>query len=151
MVVGSYYWMLFSDNLLAWENSRHLATPPLFSPRNGVWGTSAEIPDWWCATSKIWLPPPQTFSHRGERETRMTGVEERWTVEREKKNKRCEGLARFLLPTVLGTQILIEGKESAYEAEDMSSAASFLLLSLLRRHFAGKPVMASGNAAVSSG
>ena len=50
MVVGSYYWMLFLDNLLAWENSR-----------NSVWVTSTEIPDWWCATSKIWLPPPQTF------------------------------------------------------------------------------------------
>ena len=27
---------------LAWENSRHLATPPLFSPWNHVWETSAE-------------------------------------------------------------------------------------------------------------
>ena len=29
---------------LAWENSRHLAALPLFSPPNDVWETSAEIP-----------------------------------------------------------------------------------------------------------
>ena len=33
--------------MLAWENSRHLATLPLVSPSNGVWETSAEIPYWW--------------------------------------------------------------------------------------------------------
>ena len=33
--------------LIAWENRRHFATPPLVSPRNDVWETSAEIPYWW--------------------------------------------------------------------------------------------------------
>ena len=37
---------------IAWENSRHLATPSLVSPRNDVWGTSAEIPYWWRLTLK---------------------------------------------------------------------------------------------------
>ena len=40
---------------LAWENSRHLATPPLVSPPNDVWETSAEIPYWWRVTSQIWV------------------------------------------------------------------------------------------------
>ena len=35
---------------LAWGNSRHFTTPPLVSPRNGVWETSEEIPYWWCVT-----------------------------------------------------------------------------------------------------
>ena len=39
----------------------------------------------------------------------------------------------------------------AYEAEDLSTATSFVLRSFFRRHFAGKPVVASRNAAVSSG
>ena len=34
---------------VAWENTRHFATSPLVSPRNDVWGTSAEIPYWWRA------------------------------------------------------------------------------------------------------
>ena len=41
--------------LLAWENSRHLATPPLVSPPNGVWETSAESPYWWRVTTQIWV------------------------------------------------------------------------------------------------
>ena len=39
--------------LIAWENSRHLATLPLVSPPNDVWETSAEIPYWWRVTSQI--------------------------------------------------------------------------------------------------
>ena len=39
----------------AWENSRHLATLPLVSSRNEVWGTSAEIPYWWRDTTQIWV------------------------------------------------------------------------------------------------
>ena len=54
----------------------------------------------------------------------------------EKKNKRGEGVAGFLLPTFPGAQIFIERETSAYEAEDLSSATSFFLRSSLRRHFA---------------
>ena len=39
----------------AWENSWHFAMPPLVSPRNNVWGTTAEIPYWWRVTIQIWL------------------------------------------------------------------------------------------------
>ena len=35
---------------VAWENSRHFKTPPLVSPRNDVWKTSAAIPYWWRVT-----------------------------------------------------------------------------------------------------
>ena len=41
--------------MLAWENIRHFATPPLVSPRNDVWETSAEIPYWWRVTIQIWV------------------------------------------------------------------------------------------------
>ena len=40
---------------IAWENSRHLTTLPLVSPRNDVWETSAEIPYWWRVTTQIWV------------------------------------------------------------------------------------------------
>ena len=40
---------------VAWENSRHLATPPLVSPPNYVWETSAEIPYGWHVTTQIWV------------------------------------------------------------------------------------------------
>ena len=82
----------------------------------------------------------------------MSGAEDQWTVEREKKkNKRGEGVACFFLPAFLCAQIFIEREASAYEAEDLSTATSFFLRSFFRRHFAGKPVVASRNAAVSSG
>ena len=42
--------------MLAWENIRHFATPPLVSPRNDVWETSAEnFPYWWRVTIQIWV------------------------------------------------------------------------------------------------
>jgi len=41
--------------ILAWENSRHLATLPLVSPPNDVWETSAEIRYWWLVTTQIWV------------------------------------------------------------------------------------------------
>ena len=41
--------------MLAWENIRHFATPPLVSPWNDVWETSAEIPYWWRVTIQIWV------------------------------------------------------------------------------------------------
>ena len=41
--------------IIAWENSRHLATLPLVSPPNDVWETSAEIPYWWRVTTRIWV------------------------------------------------------------------------------------------------
>ena len=44
-----------SRNFLAWENSRHFATPPLVSPRNDVSETSAEIPYWCRTTTQIWV------------------------------------------------------------------------------------------------
>ena len=34
-------------SLLAWENSRHLATPPLVFPKKALWQTSAETPYRW--------------------------------------------------------------------------------------------------------
>ena len=40
---------------IAWENSRHFGTPPLVSPRNDVWETSAKIPYWWDITTQIWV------------------------------------------------------------------------------------------------
>ena len=67
-----------------------------------------------------------------------------------KKNKRGE-VAFFFLPAFLCAQIFIEREASAYEAEDLSTATSFFLRLFFRRHFAGKPVVASRNAAVSSG
>ena len=50
---------MFFLNLLL-EISMHLqnlATPPLVSPRNDVWGTSAEIPYWWRVITQIWVEP----------------------------------------------------------------------------------------------
>ena len=38
---------------VAWENSRHFATPQLVSKRDDVWGTSVEIPYWWRHTTQI--------------------------------------------------------------------------------------------------
>ena len=40
---------------LTWENSWHLARPPLVSPRNDVLETSAEIPYWWRVSTQIWV------------------------------------------------------------------------------------------------
>ena len=40
---------------LAWENSRHFATPLQVSKWNDVWETSTEIPYWWRATIQIWV------------------------------------------------------------------------------------------------
>ena len=42
-------------NSLAWENSRHFATPPLAFSWNDVWETSAEIPYWWRVSSLVWI------------------------------------------------------------------------------------------------
>ena len=50
-------------------------------------------------------------SHRGERETRVTGDEAQGTMGRVKK-----GDARFLLPAFLCVQIFIEREASGYEA-----------------------------------
>ena len=41
--------------VLAWENSRHLASLPRVSPPNDVWETSAEMPYWWHVTTQIWV------------------------------------------------------------------------------------------------
>ena len=40
--------------LIAWENSLHFPTPPLVSPQNDVWETSAEIPYCWRVTTQNW-------------------------------------------------------------------------------------------------
>ena len=42
------------DKKLAWENSRHFASPPPVSQRNDVWVTRAEIP-YWRVTTQIWV------------------------------------------------------------------------------------------------
>ena len=39
--------------VLAWENSRHLATLPLVSSPNDVWETSTEIPYWWRVITQV--------------------------------------------------------------------------------------------------
>ena len=44
-----------NQNSLARENSRHLVTPQLVSPRNDVWQTSAEIPFFWLVTPQMWV------------------------------------------------------------------------------------------------
>ena len=44
-----------ATDIVAWENSRHSETPPLVSPRNDVWETSAEIPYRWRVTSQTWV------------------------------------------------------------------------------------------------
>ena len=50
------YWFLGDGTLtVVRENSRHYATPPLFSERDDVWETSAEIPYWWRVTTQIWV------------------------------------------------------------------------------------------------
>ena len=42
--------------ILAWENSRHLATLPLVFSPNDVWETRAEIPYWWrLGSASDWL------------------------------------------------------------------------------------------------
>ena len=46
--------LLFSVNVIVWENSRHLESPPWVSPRNEVWVASAEIPYWWRVTILEW-------------------------------------------------------------------------------------------------
>ena len=142
VVVGSYYWMLFSDDLLAWENSR-----------DSVWVTSTEIPDWWCATSKIWLPPPQTF-YFAWRRARNANEWCRGPMDcgkGEKKIREAKVSPVSSCPPSFVRKFFIEREASAYEAEDLSTATSFFLRSFFRRHFAGKPVVASRNAAVSSG
>ena len=48
------FWGEDSD-ILAWENSQHLATLRLVSPPNYVWEKSAEIPCWWRVTTQIWV------------------------------------------------------------------------------------------------
>ena len=40
---------------VAWENSRHFATPRLIPPRNDVWETIARIPYWGRVTSQVWV------------------------------------------------------------------------------------------------
>ena len=40
---------------VAWENRKHLTTPPVVSSRNDAWKTSAEIPYPWRATAHIWV------------------------------------------------------------------------------------------------
>ena len=51
-----------SRNLLAWENSRHFATPPLASPPNDVWETSAEIPYWCGVTTHVPMSKDFTYT-----------------------------------------------------------------------------------------
>ena len=41
--------------ILYWENSLHLATPSLVSPRIDIGETRAEIPYWWRITAQIWV------------------------------------------------------------------------------------------------
>ena len=49
------FWIKSSIRSVTWENSRHLVTLPLVSPRNDVWETCWEIPYWWRGTTQIWV------------------------------------------------------------------------------------------------
>ena len=51
------YPLSWATCLRFWENSRHLTTPPLVSPRNDIWETSSEIPYWWRVATQIWVVP----------------------------------------------------------------------------------------------
>ena len=44
MVIFIFHFFAHLNLVVAWENSRHLATPPVVFPPNDVWETSAEIP-----------------------------------------------------------------------------------------------------------
>ena len=76
---------------------QNFARPPLVSPRNDVWGTSAKIPYWWCVITQIWVEP------------------------------------------LIGWKF---SSASQKHYPDMSVVICHMR-SFLRRHFAGKPVMAS--------
>ena len=45
------FWLGMWKKATAWENRQHFA----ISPRNNVWGTSAEIPCWRRVTTRIWV------------------------------------------------------------------------------------------------
>ena len=51
----SGYWHVISMEFLHSFLRRHFAMPPLVSPRNDVWETSAEIPYWWRVNTQIWV------------------------------------------------------------------------------------------------
>ena len=59
MSPSTYSW---NTQNIAQQHSRRIATPPLVSLRNGIWGSSAKIPYWWRVTSLIlillWLVVP---------------------------------------------------------------------------------------------
>ena len=46
---------MLTTGILAWEKSRHFATPPLASQQNEIWGMSAEIPYRWRVNTQIWV------------------------------------------------------------------------------------------------
>ena len=50
-----HYLILNPELWISWENSPHLATLPLVSPRNEVWETSAEIPYWSRVITHTWV------------------------------------------------------------------------------------------------
>ena len=94
------------DIALAWENSRHIATPPLVSQRKDIWGTSAKIPYWWRVIKQI-------------RVVLLMGWSE------------------FPSQHDLSDALPKSGKWQVIAME--------FLRSLLRRNFAGKPMIASRN------
>ena len=90
--------------IVAWENSRHFATPTTVSRRNDVWETSADIPYWWRVTTQIWVV--------------------------------------FLIGRAACEICLTNEKHY----QDLGTDASLVgLRSYLRRHFAGKLLLASRN------
>ena len=60
-IPGSTVWNPESKTVLGsltWSNKKTTSTfmmPPLVSPWNDIWGTSAEIPYWWHVTTQIWV------------------------------------------------------------------------------------------------
>ena len=47
--------MIRSRDEISYQKGRHLATPPVVSPRNDVRGTGVEIPFWWRVTTQLWV------------------------------------------------------------------------------------------------
>ena len=86
--------------------ARNLSMPPLVSPRNDVWGTSAEIPYWWRVTTQIWV--------------------------------------RLLIGRAM-RKICLNQSEALSRPRQWHVIKMEFLRSFLRRHFAGKPKMASRN------
>ena len=71
--------ILATPKMLAWENSRFCDTPPLVSPRNDVWETTAEV-YWWPVTTQIWVVLPYWWCTEGSLLQPIRSATEDWHV-----------------------------------------------------------------------